>query len=238
MSAFEHRRVLVIGGFGFIGVNLSERLRALGARVTIVTRSIDRHRDAAADAAARGALVVEADLRDVDAMQSAVAGQEVVFNLAGQSGAVQSMQDPFTDLDVNCRGNLVLLEALRAKNRSAKLVFVSSRLVYGRAVAMPVTEDHEPNPTSVHALNKLAVEKYLHVYGYVHGLAWTIVRDPLGTLQLQSIGTFGHGGAFGTQGWVDPKKDLVGVFLIQRSGGGDNSESKIFMNMAASAITD
>jgi len=125
-KVFEDRRVLVIGGFGFIGANLSEQLGALGARVTIVTRSIDRHRDAAADAAARGAHVVEADLRDADAMRSAVAGQEVVFNLAGQSGAVQSMQDPFTDLDVNCRGNLVLLEALRTENRSAKLVVASS----------------------------------------------------------------------------------------------------------------
>jgi len=192
-KVFEDRRVLVIGGFGFIGANLSEQLGALGARVTIVTRSIDRHRDAAADAAARGAHVVEADLRDADAMRSAVAGQEVVFNLAGQSGAVQSMQDPFTDLDVNCRGNLVLLEALRTENRSAKLVFASSRLVYGRAVAMPVTEDHEPNPTSVHGLNKLAVEKYLHVYGYVHGLAWTIARltNPYGPGQPSDRTAYG-----------------------------------------------
>jgi len=65
-----------------------------------------------------------------------------------------------------------------------------------------------------------------------------VVRDALGTLQSQSIGTFGHGGAFGTQGWIDPKKDMVGVFLIQRSGGGDNSESKVFMSVAASAIAD
>jgi CubicO group peptidase (beta-lactamase class C family) len=88
------------------------------------------------------------------------------------------------------------------------------------------------------ALHTGAIEPAGHASGMGYGLAWTIVRDPLGTLQLQSIGTFGHGGAFGTQGWVDPKKDLVGVFLIQRSGGGDNSESKAFMNMAASAITD
>jgi CubicO group peptidase (beta-lactamase class C family) len=71
-----------------------------------------------------------------------------------------------------------------------------------------------------------------------YGLAWSVVRDAMGTLQSQSIGTFGHGGAFGTQGWVDRQKDLVGVFLIQRSGGGDNSESKIFMSMAASAVVD
>lgn len=193
MSAFEHRRVLVIGGFGFIGVSLSERLRALGARVTIATRSIDRHRDAAADAASRGAHVVEADLRDAEAMRAAVAGQEIVFNLAGQSGAVQSMEDPFTDLDVNCRGNLVLLEALRTENRSAKLVFVSSRLVYGRVAAVPVSEDHELNPTCVHAQNKHAVEKYLQVYGHVHGLACTIARltNPYGPGQPSDRTAYG-----------------------------------------------
>jgi CubicO group peptidase (beta-lactamase class C family) len=88
------------------------------------------------------------------------------------------------------------------------------------------------------ALHTGQIEPAGHSAGMGYGLAWTVVRDPLGTLQLQSIGTFGHGGAFGTQGWVDPKKDLVGVFLIQRSGGGDNSESKAFMNMAAAAIAE
>ncbi len=82
------------------------------------------------------------------------------------------------------------------------------------------------------------IEPAGHSPGMGYGLAWTVVRDAPGTLQSQSIGTFGHGGAFGTQGWIDPKKDMVGVFLIQRSGGGDNSESKVFMSMAASAIAD
>ena len=82
------------------------------------------------------------------------------------------------------------------------------------------------------------IEPAGHSPGMGYGLAWTVVRDAPGTLQSQSIGTFGHGGAFGTQGWIDPKKDMVGVFLIQRSGGGDNSESKVFMSMAASAVAD
>lgn len=83
-----------------------------------------------------------------------------------------------------------------------------------------------------------AIEPAGHSPGMGYGLAWTVVRDPLGTLQSQSMGSFGHGGAFGTHGWIDRQKDLVGVFLIQRSGGGDNSESKIFMSMAASAVVD
>lgn len=193
MSPFEHRRVLVIGGFGFIGVNLTERLHALGARVTIATRSIQRHSEAATDAASQGARILEADLRDEAAMRAAVAGQDIVFNLAGQSGAVRSMEDPFTDLDVNCRGNLVLLEALRAENRSAKLVFVSSRLAYGRAGSKPVTEDDIANPTSMHAMHKLAVEKYLEIHGRVHGLLFAIARltNPYGPGQPSDRTAYG-----------------------------------------------
>ncbi|MBI1788135.1 MAG: beta-lactamase family protein [Acidobacteria bacterium] len=80
------------------------------------------------------------------------------------------------------------------------------------------------------------IEPAGHSPGMGYGLAWTVVRDPLGTLQLQSKGSYGHGGAFGTQGWVDPAKDLIGVFMIQRSGGGDPGESKAFMNMVGAAV--
>jgi len=176
VSFFAQRRVLVLGGFGFIGVNLSERLRQLGARVTIVTRSLDRHRAATADAEARGVRVIEGDLRDAAAMRTVVGAQDVVFNLAGQSGAVRSMEDPWADLDVNCRGNLVLLDALRRENPGAKLIFVSSRLAYGRVGPEPVSEDHQPDPLCVHAVHKLAVEQYLKLYGQIYGLAWSAAR--------------------------------------------------------------
>jgi UDP-glucose 4-epimerase len=193
VSALEQQHVLVVGGFGFIGINLCDRLRALGARVTIATRSVDRHRAAAADAEAHGTHVIEGDLRDAAAMRAAVAGQDVVFNLAGQSGAVLSMDDPFTDLDVNCRGNLVLLEALRKENRSARLVFVSSRLAYGRVGADPVTEDHVPSPTCMHAVHKLAVERYLQLYGQVYGLSCTTARltNPYGPGQPSDRTAYG-----------------------------------------------
>jgi CubicO group peptidase (beta-lactamase class C family) len=77
-----------------------------------------------------------------------------------------------------------------------------------------------------------------HSPGKGYGLAWTVVKDPIGTLQYQSIGTFGHGGAFGTEGWIDPKKDLVGVFLIQRDSGGDGEEANVFKTLAAAAIVE
>ena len=120
-------RSLVIGGLGFIGVNLTDRLVTEGQTVTVVTRSRAKHAGRAAALEARGVRILEGDIRHAAAMAKAVEGQDVIFDLAAESGAVRSMVDPWTDLDVNCRGNLVLLEALRTVNRDATLVFVGSR---------------------------------------------------------------------------------------------------------------
>ena len=169
-------RTLVIGGLGFIGVNLTEHLVGDGFPVTVVTRSKARHAERAAAFAARGVRVLEGDLRNAEAMAAAVDGQDIVFNLAGESGAVRSMEDPWTDLDVNCRGNLVLLEALRQHNRGAKLVFVGSRLEYGRQAVQPVDEGREPEPLCLHAIHKLTVEQYLRLYGSLYGMRFTIAR--------------------------------------------------------------
>jgi len=186
-------RALVIGGLGFIGVNLTERLVAEGRSVTVVTSSRARHADRAAAFEARGVRIIEGDLRDGGAMATAVAGQQVVFNLAGESGAVRSMEDPWTDLDVNCRGSLVLLEALRAGNREAKLVFVGSRLQYGRQAIQPVGEEQAPDPLCVHAIHKLTVEKYLRLYGSLFGLRYTIARatNPYGPGQPEGRTAYG-----------------------------------------------
>ena len=190
---YRQRRVTVIGGLGFLGINLTMRVAGLGARVTVVTRSTDRHRSATLDCEARGIAVCEGDLRDQATMRAAVAGQDVVFNLAGQSGAVQSVNDPYTDLDTNCRGNLSLLEALRIVNPNARLVFVSSRLAYGRTGADPVDEDRTPAPLCPHAVHKVAVEQYLAVYGKVHNLSFSVARltNPYGPGQPRERTSYG-----------------------------------------------
>jgi UDP-glucose 4-epimerase len=186
-------RVLVIGGLGFIGVNLTDRLAADGCAVTVVTPSRARHAECADAFEARGIRIVEGDLRDGPAMTKAVDGQQVVFNLAGESGAVHSMEDPWTDLDVNCRGNLVLLEALRAANREAKLVFVGSRLQYGRQAIQPVGEEQAPDPRCLHAIHKATVEQYLRLYGSLFGLRFTIARvtNPYGPGQPKGRTAYG-----------------------------------------------
>jgi UDP-glucose 4-epimerase len=182
LNWYSGRPVLVLGGLGFIGASLSRRLLASGARLTVVTRQRTRHTEDAADIESSGATVVDADVRDAEAMHQLVRGQDVLFNLAGQSGAVRSVEDPFTDLDVNGRGGLVLLEALRSENRQANLVFVGSRLEYGRVGADPVAESRPADPLCSHAIHKLMVEHYLRMYGRLFGLKSIVARvtNPFG----------------------------------------------------------
>jgi UDP-glucose 4-epimerase len=173
---YAGRPVLVIGGLGFIGANLSRRLVSGGAACTVVTPLRAAHQLEAAALESSGVRIVEADVRDAAAIRDAVAGQQVVFNLAGRSGAVRSIEDPFTDLDVNCRGSLVLLEAIREVSPGAKLVFSSSRLAYGEAGEAPAGEDRGVDPRCTHAIHKLAVEQYLRMYGQLFGLRYAIAR--------------------------------------------------------------
>jgi UDP-glucose 4-epimerase len=182
---YRGRSALVVGGLGFVGINVSRRLAALGATVGVVTPRRAAHDTRAADLESAGARILEADVRDADRMREAVAGRDVVFNLAGRSGAVRSLEDPFTDLDVNCRGALVLLEAMRTASPSAKLVFPGSRLEYGRVDAIPVSEDARMSPLCMHAVHKIAVEQYMAIYRKLYGLRSTVVRltNPYGVGQ-------------------------------------------------------
>ena len=169
-------RVLVVGGLGFIGVNLTARLVESGAQTTVLTPDRNRHAEAAAVVERKGVTVVEGDLRDRTRIADAVRGQQIVMNLSGQSGAVRSMEDPWSDLDVNCRGNLVLLEALREHNRAAKIVFAGSRLQYGHPEHLPVTEDAPQEALCLHAIHKQTVEKYLGLYHRLFGIRYAVAR--------------------------------------------------------------
>jgi UDP-glucose 4-epimerase len=173
---YAGRRALAIGGFGFIGINVSRRLLSLGSSLTVLTPTRASCASDAAAFEAAGARVIEGDVRDAALAREVVAGQDVVFNLSGRSGAVRSMTDPLSDLDANCRGNLVLLEALRAVRSAAKLVFPGSRLEYGSPEVLPVGEDDELAPLCVHAIHKITIEQYLKVYGRAYGLRSTVLR--------------------------------------------------------------
>jgi UDP-glucose 4-epimerase len=186
-------RVLVIGGLGFIGVNLAERLLTEGATLTLLTPLRERHGDQADAFERRGARVVEGDLRDRELLPHVVASQDAIFNLSGQSGAVRSMEDPWQDLDVNLRGNLVLLESVRAVAPAAKVVFAGSRLQYGKPSRLPVAEDDGGDPLCLHAVHKRTVEEYLKLYEKLFGIQFTIARitNPYGPGQPKGRTAYG-----------------------------------------------
>ena len=169
-------KALVIGGLGFIGVNLTAKLLERGAQITVLTPDRRRHSEQASSFDRAGVHVIEGDLRDRDAVTAAVRGQDVVMNLSGQSGAVRSMEDPWSDLDVNCRGNLVLLEALREHNRGAKIVFAGSRLQYGHPEQVPVNEDAPQEALCLHAIHKQTVDRYLALYRKLFGIRYAVAR--------------------------------------------------------------
>jgi UDP-glucose 4-epimerase len=186
-------RVLVIGGLGFIGVNLTTKLAELGARVAVLTPDRAKHVAEAATFERMGIEIVEGDLRDQPLIEKHVAGRQLVVNLSGQSGAVRSMEDPWTDLDVNLRGNLVLLEALRVCNRDAKVVFAGSRLQYGHVDHLPAGEDAPQTALCLHAVHKQTVEKYLDLYSRLFGIRYSVARitNPYGPGQPSSRTAYG-----------------------------------------------
>ena len=150
-SRYGGSRALVTGGLGFIGSHLSKALVDLGAEVTIVDSLIPEYggnlynvRDIADQVR-----INLSDIRDPWSIRTLVDGQDFIFNLAGQVSHIDSMEDPETDLDINCKAQLSLLEALRRTNPEAVVVFAASRQQYGRPRELPVTEDHPQSPVDV-----------------------------------------------------------------------------------------
>ena len=191
--SYANRAVLVIGGLGFVGVNLTERLADAGARVLVLTPVRERHAGQAERFERRGITVIEGDVRDPHIVTRHVADREVIFNLSGQSGAVRSMEDPWSDLDVNLRGSLVLLEALRAVAPQAKLVVAGSRLQYGKPLRVPVAEDAARDPLCLHAIHKQTAEEYVRLYGRLFGIRSTVARvtNPFGPGQPSGRTAYG-----------------------------------------------
>jgi UDP-glucose 4-epimerase len=109
-------------------------------------------------------------------MNYLVQGRSIIFNLAGQVSHVDSLRDPHTDLEINCRSQLTLLEACRGHNPSAKVVYASTRQIYGRPDFLPVTEQHLVRPTDVNGINKAAGEYYHLVYNNVFGVRACALR--------------------------------------------------------------
>jgi UDP-glucose 4-epimerase len=178
MTEFRDQAALITGGLGFIGSNLARRLADLGARVTLLDSLApeyggNRFNLAGYDDRVR---VVIGDLREPAKLVPLVRGQAFIFNLAGQTSHLDSMADPVTDLDINCRSQLHLLEACRQHNPAARIVYAGTRQVYGRPQSWPVAESHPLAPVDINGIHKLAGDWYHLLYHRVYGLPTAVLR--------------------------------------------------------------
>jgi UDP-glucose 4-epimerase len=177
-EAYAGKRVLITGGLGFIGSNLARRLVDAGAHVVLVDSLIPEYGGNLFNihGIEDRVTVNIADVRDQYSMNYLVKGQDVMFNLAGTLSHIDSMKDPFTDLEINCRSQLSILESCRHHNREVKVVFAGTRSQYGRAQYLPVDEKHPMRPTDVNGINNIAGEGYHLLYDAVYGVRATSLR--------------------------------------------------------------
>ena len=242
---YRGRQVLVTGALGFIGSNLSRALADLGAQVLAVDSLLPDYGGNLFNLAGyEGRVRVNiADVRG-HGMEYLVRGQEILFNLAGQVSHIDSMVDPFTDLEINCRSQLSILEAVRKSNPGAKVVYAGTRQVYGKPMKLPVDETHLLNPTDVNGINKISGEFYHLVYHSVYGIRACSLRltNTYGPRQLikhnrqgfigwfirqavrgEEIQLFGDGSQRRDFDYVD---DVVDAFL--RAGAMEAADGQVF----------
>lgn len=177
-DSFRDLKVLITGGLGFIGSNLARRLVDVGAEVLLVDSLIPEYGGNLFNIAGieDKVRVNISDVRDEHSMRNLVQGQDYLFNLAGQTSHLDSMQAPHTDLEINCRAQLSILEACRKYNPAMKIVFASTRQVYGKPEYLPVDEKHVLRPVDVNGINKMAGEWYHILYNNVYGIQACALR--------------------------------------------------------------
>ncbi|HTY08892.1 MAG TPA: NAD-dependent epimerase/dehydratase family protein, partial [Candidatus Edwardsbacteria bacterium] len=177
-AAWSGSKALITGGLGFIGSTLARRLASQGAAVTLVDSLIPEYGGNLFNIAGLdGKVTVNiSDVRDAHSMRNLVQGQDYLFNLAGQTSHLDSMNDPYTDLEINARAQLSILEACRERNPGVRIVFASTRQLYGKPDYLPVDERHPLRPVDVNGINKLAGEQFHLLYSQVHGVRATALR--------------------------------------------------------------
>jgi len=207
MDEYRGQKVLVTGGLGFIGSNLAVRLVQLGASVTILD---SLHPTCGAnyfniDPVKNDVEVVEGDSSNLALVLELVRGKTYVFNLAGHVSHVESMQEPFEDLQMNAVAPLTVLEACKRENRAARIVYSGTRQSYGRPHSVPLVETQLLKPVDVNGVNKMAGEWFHMVYHGAYGMP---------AVSLRLINTYGP-----RQLVKHPRQGFVGWFVKQAIDG-------------------
>jgi UDP-glucose 4-epimerase len=230
-GAWRGRRVVVLGGAGFIGSNLALRLAALGANVTVVDGLVPGCAGHPANLAGGDAPIplARVDLA-TEPVPVSVLEAEVVFDLMGDPAHARSIRDPQGDLRNNLVAQVALLEALRGAAVRPLVVLVSTRSVYGRPERLPVDEAHPIAPPDPNGIHKFAAEQYATLYGRLYDL-------PIVRLRLTN--------AYGPrQGNQDPAHGVTGFVLgrllrgepVRLFGGGTFRRDWLMVDDAVEAL--
>lgn len=172
-------KILILGGAGFLGCNLVRRCLAEDVAEITVLDSLDPHLHSTIESLRdvwSHIRFIRGDIRDETLLAEIVQGQDIIFNCAGQTSHPLSIQFPLHDADINCLGNLKLLEAVRLVNRDAIIVYTSSSTVIGKALYETVDEDHWERPLEIYSANKGVAEKYYRIYHTIHDLKTIVLR--------------------------------------------------------------
>lgn len=225
-------RVLITGGFGFVGSNLAHRCLELGAAVTIYdcldprsggnlhnVREIRDHVQAIIN-----------DIRNFEGICSCISNQDVVFNCAAYTSHPNSMKEPLIDIEVNCKGVINLLEAARRFNPDVKIVQVGTSTQVGRMLTPEMDEHHPEFPLDIYSANKCASEKYVLIYGHAYKMRTTVVRlanvfGPRSSIQTPDFGFMNYFVGLALQG-----KDMI-VF-----GDGSQLRNVMYAGDAVAAL--
>jgi len=250
----KNKKVLITGGLGFIGSTLAIKLVELGAKVTILDALISDYggNQFNIQPIKDQVKIIIGDVRDQKLIKKLIKNQNIIFSLAGTLSHVDSMTDPFTDLEINCTSQLSLLEACRQFNPKAKIIFAGTRNQYGRAKYIPVDESHPMEPTDVNGINNIAAEWYYRLYHDVHGL-WTCSLRLTNTygprhqmkhprqgvlnwfirqlLDGQTIKLYGDGNQIRDTNYVD---DVVQAFILTAQN--DSAKGQVF-NLGGTPIS-
>lgn len=178
LNLISNKNVLITGGMGFIGSNLARRLLEFNNKITIVDSLIPEYGGNLRNLSdVKDRLSINlSDIRDKYSIREIIKGQDYLFNLAGQTSHLDSMENPFIDLDINAKAQLSILEACRTNNPGIRIVFASTRQIYGKPKYLPVDERHPLHPVDVNGINKIAGEQYHILYHEIYGVDSSILR--------------------------------------------------------------